>query len=133
MGGVGLAAAYTSLKFPKGSQMMPMIYSFSLIILATILGIKSCMKKSSGIGDASDNKESMPKVFLVILLIFAYIFSIQYLGFYSATALFLLVFMGILKAAKLTTAISIALLMPLSIYIFFGILMKIPVPSGMFF
>ena len=130
---VGGAALITATEYPEETRMLPTIYSCALIALSAALGFSAFFKKNPDAAKEASGKEPLPKVLLVMFLIFGYIASVQVLGFYSSTALFLLIFMGILKAARWHVTVLISLLVPLSIYLFFSLLLKIPVPAGLFF
>ena len=66
-------------------------------------------------------------------IILGYITSIQVLGFYTSTTLFLLIFMLLMRAASWRVSISVSVVTSLVVFFFFESLLNIPVPKGIFF
>jgi hypothetical protein len=131
---VGLAAFIKAWDYPAQSRMIPLIYSSALMTVSFLFALRTVLsRKTPETADGHMQKEPLPKVFLVMGVILGYIASIQVLGFYSSTALFLLLFMGILRAAPLFVAAIISLATPAIVYFFFEKMLHIPVPGGIFF
>lgn len=131
---VGIAALIKAMEFPKQSQMMPYVYSFTLIILSLFLGVKALRNRGKVEEEDSVKKEEpLPRVLLVLIMIFMYVVSIQALGFYSSTMLFLFIFMGLMKAAPIFVSLVISVATSLTVYFLFETFLNVPVPKGMFF
>lgn len=131
---VGLAAFIKAWDYPMQSRMLPLIYSSALIILSSIFGFRAMV--TGGEQDkpeTAQEKEPLSKVFCVTGIILGYILSIQVLGFYSSTTLFLFLFMWIFRATSLFVSAAIAVTTPVLIYFFFERMLYIPVPGGIFF
>ncbi|MBN1333317.1 MAG: tripartite tricarboxylate transporter TctB family protein [Synergistales bacterium] len=129
---VGLSAFIKAWDYPAQSRMIPLIYSTALVLLSSIFGLRAIVtgdKKQ----DMDQEKEPLSKVFLVMGIILGYIASIQVLGFYSSTTLFLFLFMWIFRATPIYVSAGIALTTPGLIYCFFERMLHIPVPGGIFF
>lgn len=119
--------------YPAQSRMIPYLYSTALIGFSLLLGLQTLRKAGRKAKENSAEKEEpILRVFLIIGMIFGYIASIQVLGFYSSTALFLLVFMGVMRAASLFVSLAVSAGTSVAVYCFFETLLKIPVPKGLF-
>ncbi|WP_286953204.1 MULTISPECIES: tripartite tricarboxylate transporter TctB family protein [Aminobacterium] len=130
---VGIAALVRAWSYPAQTKMMPIIYSVALIILSFLLGVRSIRKEKSSEENVVQTEEPLSRVFFVGGIIFAYIASIEILGFYSSTILFLFLFMFLMRAASwlVTTLVSVGT--TVVIYFFFETLLNIPIPKGIFF
>ena len=130
---VGIAALVRAWSYPAQTKMMPIIYSVALIILSFLLGVRSIRKEKSSEENVVQTEEPLSRVFFVAGIIFAYIASIEILGFYSSTILFLFLFMFLMRAASwlVTTLVSVGT--TVVIYFFFETLLNIPIPKGIFF
>lgn len=127
----GTAAIITAQEYPKESRVMPTIYSAFLIILSMFL-IKRSLKDTDG---KNETEEHAPyrKFFLATSAVLLYIILVRFLGFYSSTLFFLISFMFMLKAAKTVTVIVISLSTTGLIYLFFDLMLHIPIPRGFLF
>jgi putative tricarboxylic transport membrane protein len=130
---VGIAALARALSYPAQTKMMPIIYSVALIILSFLLGLRTIRKENSSEENVVRTEEPLSRVFLVGSIIFAYIASIQILGFFSSTILFLLSFMFLMRAASWVVTTLVSLVTTTVIYLFFETLLNIPIPKGIFF
>jgi putative tricarboxylic transport membrane protein len=130
----GIAALIKAGAYPAQSRMMPSIYGVALIAFSLLLGLKALASRENDADkDPAMEEEPLSRVFLVVALILGYITSIQALGFYSSTALFLLLFMSLMRAASLRISLAVAATTSLVVYFFFERLLTIPVPEGIFF
>ena len=130
----GIAALVKAATYPAQSRMIPSIYSVALIVFSLLLGLKAlATQERIEEEESAKEEEPLPRVLLVFALILGYIASIQIFGFYTSTALFLLLFMGLMRAASLRVSLAVAATTSLVVYLFFESLLNIPVPAGMFF
>lgn len=119
--------------YPAQSRMIPYVYSTALIVFSLLLGLKTFVNRGKKAEEEiSAKEEPIFKVFLIIGMIFGYIASIQVLGFYTSTALFLLVFMGVMRAASLFVSLAVSAGTSIAVYFFFETMLNIPVPEGLF-
>lgn len=130
---VGFAALARALSYPVQTKMMPIIYSVALLILSFLLGVQTIRKGKTSEENITTAEGRLPRVFLVMGIIFVYIASIQILGFYSSTILFLLLFMLLMRATSWGVATLVSMGTTGIIYLFFEILLNIPIPKGIFF
>jgi hypothetical protein len=113
--------------------MIPYVYSTALIIFSLLLGLKTLMKPGKKTEeDTTAKDEPILRVLLIGAMIFGYIMSIQVLGFYTSTALFLIIFMGVMRAASLFVSLAVSAGTSVAVYFFFETLLNIPVPEGLF-
>ncbi len=129
----GIAALVKASGYPEQSRMMPFIYSSALILFSLLFGLRTFFAHTKSDGDSVEKEEPIKKVFFVMAIILGYITSIQILGFYTSTTLFLLVFMGLMHAASWYISIGVSVATSVVVYFFFETLLNIPVPEGIFF
>lgn len=75
-------------------------------------------------------REALPKLCFTVVMLLAYVFTIEFLGYLLATSLFLLtlnLYFGTRGATQLGIA---AIVVPVAIFLFFGRVMLIPLPEG---
>lgn len=129
----GAGALIKASGYPAQSKMIPYIYSSALILFSLILAFRTLSRRSEiPQEDPVQKEEPIGRVFLVIGMVFAYIASIEILGFYTSTALFLLIFMGVMRAASLIVSLAVSSGTAIVVYVFFETLLNIPVPVGLF-
>ncbi len=133
MFGVGVAAIVKASDFPEQSRLMPYIYSSLLILVAILLGLKAFFGRNAAPEDPAWKDEPIPKVLLVMALILGYIVSIQIFGFYTSTAMFMFIFLGVMHAASLFVSLGVSVGTSAAVYYFFEVLLRIPIPRGILF
>ncbi|MDK2986168.1 MAG: Tripartite tricarboxylate transporter TctB family [Clostridia bacterium] len=124
---------FTAQTIPKGnvSGMPP---SFFPSFLAIILGILSFIVVIKGIkqilagSQLKIERKNHKNVFLLFLLLIAYLFAFQHLGFIVTTIIYLILVMLLLKAGKLVKIVPISIIITLAVYYIFGVGFKIPLP-----
>lgn len=131
--GMGVAAIVKAFDFPEQSRLMPYIYSSLLILVAILLGLKALFGRNAAPEDSTWKDEPIPRVLLIIALILGYIVSIQILGFYTSTTLFMLVFLGVMHATSLFISLGVSVGTSVVVYYFFEVLLHIPIPRGFLF
>ena len=130
----GIGAFLKASDFPGESRLMPYIYSALLILVALLIGLRALLAKGgTDEEDPAWKDEPIPRVLLVMGHVLGYVASIQMLGFYASTTLFILVFMGVFHAASLWTSVAVSLGTSAAVYFFFEVLLHIPVPKGILF
>jgi uncharacterized membrane protein len=131
----GSCAFFTAQKYPVGSRMLPMGYAAILTLLSGLFLIQSIFRPSSGKTAAAsvEKTESLSRVIMVSTFIVIYIVLIPVMGFYFATACFLLFFMMATKAARFLTALAVSAVTICALFAFFNLLLKLQTPSGILF
>lgn len=129
----GIAALVKASDYPAQSRMIPYVYSSALILFSLLFGLRTFFGNAKSDGDSVRKEEPITKVFFVMGLILGYIASIQVLGFYTSTTLFLLIFMLLMRAASWHISIIVSIATSVVVFFFFESLLNIPVPKGIFF
>jgi len=122
----------SSLGIP-GSAFFPRLICFAFIIFGGILIIRSFKKVEAERKISLILKQDLIRVLAVILLCGIYIFSIPFLGFILTSILFIVFLMFIFQVKRIGIIILWGFLVTLIIYFIFKILLKVPLPAGMFF
>jgi len=113
------------------SRLFPYIISILTIVSATLLLLKTYYnwgKKE----DPVDFSGTLLALFMVALL-FVYTVAIAIIGFYLATPLYLFISMWILGQKNIKLILTISLLTPLVVYLFFDVFLELQVPKGFLF
>jgi len=122
----------SSLGIP-GSAFFPRLVCFAFVIFGGILIIRSFKKGEAERKITLILKQDLIRVLAVILLCGIYIFSIPFLGFILTSILFIVFLMFIFQVKRIGIIILWGFLVTLIIYFIFKILLKVPLPAGMFF
>jgi len=122
----------SSLGIP-GSAFFPRLICFAFVIFGGILIIRSFKKGEAERKITLILKQDLIRVLAVILLCGIYIFSIPFLGFILTSILFIVFLMFIFQVKRIGIIILWGFLVTLIIYFIFKILLKVPLPAGMFF
>lgn len=122
----------SSLGIP-GSAFFPRLVCFAFVIFGGILIIRSFKKGEAERKITLILKQDLIRVLAVILLCGIYIFSIPFLGFILTSILFIVFLMFIFQVKRIGIIILWGFLVTLIIYFIFKILLKVPLPVGMFF
>lgn len=111
-----------------GSRMFPVAISIFAIVLATILLLKTYFKwgKQEEL-DFSGSKMAM----LMAALLIAYVALIEVVGFYLATPFYLYITMWALGQRRKKIMLSISILMPLLVFLFFDLILGMEIPEGL--
>lgn len=117
------------------SQTYPMFTIALLFGLTTLYAVKMIIAaRKFGTEKGTEAFEGfMPIQFVVsLVLVLAYLFLMKFLGFFTATTIFVVVLMLYLKVPKLHILISVAAL-DLLIYLAFIKFLGVKLPSGLLF
>lgn len=124
------ALYYAMIKaLPEKAARYPMFVLFLLVALTLVLAVKSFIFEKTA-EDAKPFADFKCKQFLFVVLLSAiYIFAIEWLGFFSATFIYLLATMFGLKTS-IKWGIVGSLVFCIVIYLVFVVFLKVPVPQG---
>ncbi|MCM3716507.1 tripartite tricarboxylate transporter TctB family protein [Alkalihalobacillus oceani] len=126
-----------TFSFPDVSQgytnpaTVPIIYSILLAILGFILIIKGWNERK-GTQTKSDRQRQNKLVFVFMGVFIIYILGVIYLGFYLSTFLFLVTCLIMTRVKKIIWLIGIPIRAIMFVYIIFGKLLRIVLPTGFF-
>lgn len=116
---------------PVDSDFVPKVLGYLLIALAIFL----FFDKSSETEEEKEKRQVPKKEILVLLavggMIFFYIFLLEIIGFVLSSFLFIFGCSWFLGYRKLKTAILVAVLFPLIMYLSFNYLLQIRLPQGL--
>ena len=124
---------YLSNSFPSikaqltGPAFMPRFYIYVLVDLSIILILNSLRLENNKISG------NIKMVFISMGLVFLYAVLIPNLGFYVSTLFFLTTLLWVSKVRKPITLITIPIGTLLFLFLFFQTLLKVPLPTGIFF
>jgi len=110
-----------------GSRMFPVAISIFAIVLATILLLKTYFKwgKQEELDFTGTKMAILMAAFLV-----AYVALIEAVGFYLATPFYLYITMWVLGQRRKKLMLTISIVMPLLVYLFFDLILGMQIPEG---
>ena len=129
----GAAAAFESAKLPfgtihnPGQGLFPWWTSVVLVLLATILLIQALKSHAS---TARDESGRIAKVVALLVVLAAYTFLLDPLGYPICTFLLVLFMLRVLDPQRWTVALSMAALTAVGTYVVFAIWLSVPLPRG---
>jgi hypothetical protein len=106
--------------------------SLTMIILLNVLAIVQEMRRRGDTKNMTFSKRSLGRLLMAILITAIYIASIKVLGFYLSSLLFLTGMMFFVGAKGLMLTVGIPLVFTISLYVVFGLFLRVNVPTGMF-
>ena len=116
-----------SSSLPNDSKVVPLCMAISLIVLGTLLIVKTIKNKKNEL-----SFKGAKRVFLVLGFTTLYVICINFIGFYVTTPFYLGIMIRMLGMKNMKLTIIIPICVVVFIYVVFGIIFKVPVPSGMF-
>jgi len=129
----GAAAAFESARLPfgtihnPGEGFFPWWASVTAVLLATILLIQALNSRSSS---ARDESRRLVKVIVLLVILAAYTFLLDPLGYPICTFLLVLFMLRVLDPQRWRVALSIAVLTAAGSYVVFAVWLSVPLPRG---
>jgi len=129
----GTAAAFESARLPfgtihnPGEGFFPWWASVTAVLLATILVIQALNSRSSS---ARDESRRLVKVIVLLVILAAYTFLLDPLGYPICTFLLVLFMLRVLDPQRWRVALSIAVLTAAGSYVVFAVWLSVPLPRG---
>jgi len=129
----GSAAAFESAKLPfgtihnPGEGFFPWWASVTVVLLATILLIQALRSRAS---TARVESGRLAKVILLLVVLAAYTFLLDQLGYPICTFLLVLFMLGVLDPQRWPVALGFAAIASLGSYILFAVWLSVPLPRG---
>jgi len=130
-----------SLNYPNHVALLPQILIILISLLAIGMSVEYYYKNKKAENNENENNENennenekvnLKDLFIMGGLTLVYILTIDFLGYFIVTPLFIFISLIYLKASKFITAILISLIIPLFIYVIFRTFLNIPIPMGVF-
>ncbi|MCL2001112.1 MAG: tripartite tricarboxylate transporter TctB family protein [Planctomycetes bacterium] len=121
---------YLTLSYPRDAAMLPRGLLILFAACAAALFIRSCL------GDNANERLGLkhPKRLLAgVAAAILYIAGVFALGYYLASALFIITLAVLLRYRNTVFIAIAAIFFPLSIYVVFQIFLKVPMPAGFIF
>lgn len=112
---------------------MPRLFPYitlSVVGLCSVMSLINCLKGKEVV--VSFPKNALLNIALGILIFIIYIFSIEYLGYYFVSAIFIVVSLFHFKIKRLRLNLILAITVPLVIYFLLDYLLGLKMPSGWF-
>lgn len=123
-----------SLKLPDSPALMPRILASLIIVLSAAMvwqGLRAHQKMVQSRQKEEIPYINIPLVTTFLFFIVAYVFSIESVGYFIATPLFIIGTYLFLRAMKLRNAIFVALGFCVLVYGVFVKILYLPVPLGL--
>ena len=129
----GAAAAFESARLPfgtihnPGEGLFPWWASVTVVLLATILLIQALNSRSRS---ARNESRRLAKVIVLLVILAAYTFLLNPLGYPICTFLLVLFMLRVLDPQRWRVALSIAVLTAAGSYVVFAVWLSVPLPRG---
>lgn len=114
-----------------GPNFFPQVAS-ALLLLASLSLIVQALRGNSLKNFETINKEGFIRTTVTLVIAIAYLFLMQYIGFYLSTVIFLFVTMKYLGLTNYLVTFIVSLVVGTIVYGIFRIFLKIPLPEGLF-
>ena len=129
----GAWALYKTFSMPASAVLFPRIVTSLLIILSLLLTVTSLINMKKGkYPDAQPLEvKTLQNPLISFAMIVAYVALINVLGFYSATVLFLIVFMRYMNIRSIKTIALTEVVLVGFIYLLFSVALNVRLPQGL--
>jgi len=133
--GFGAAALYESSKLPfgtvhsPGQGFFPWWTSAAVVLLALILLFQALASRSSA---AQEGPGRIAKVALLLVVLVAYTFLLDLLGYLLCTFFLVLFMLRAIDPQRWTVALGIAAVTAVGSYVVFAVWLSVPLPRGPF-
>ena len=131
--GFGAAALYESSKLPfgtvhsPGQGFFPWWTSAAVVLLALVLLFQSLASRSS---TAQEGPGRIAKVALLLVVLVAYTFLLDLLGYLLCTFLLVLFMLRAIDPQRWTVALGMAAVTAVGSYVVFAVWLSVPLPRG---
>jgi hypothetical protein len=105
--------------------------------IAVVLGsssiailVKAVLAKSEGLSESFVSRTSFVRVLTVLIPAIGYVAAVQFIGFYAASAGFLLLFMIFVGGESVLRSIGVAVGVPIFFFFMFEKWFLVPLPKG---
>lgn len=125
---------YQTITWEKDPATLPRLMLGVIIFLSILLIIRSITKnpkKNNIIKKMS--KQSFFRIFIVTCITFLYVTSINLLGLYLSTLIFLIIVLLYVGEKNKLVIIGVPILFSIFIYLIFGLFLHVDIPQGIFF
>ena len=127
------AAYFQATRFTLGADAFPKAVLIAIIILAAVQLLLALRSTAVLATTASSETLNVGRIIAIAVLFFVYIVSIQLIGYFIATPLFLIVSMVMLGRKDAKTILIVTATVNVAIWLIFRAFLYVPVPMGPFF
>lgn len=130
---------YMSCSFPEEARLFPRIFLIVTMVLSALMLWNSLKEQKAKALDSAESCEEIGFVQRIMLplqaycMIVLYVLGIQWIGFFVATTVFMLVFMWYLNVRKPVTLAAVSVGMDIFLYLMFVVGLKLSLPAGILF
>jgi len=117
---------YIAGAYPAEAALFPRALLAGIMLLSIVLIVRSYQYNAY---KANLSMNQKMQVVVCALAATVYVASMPYIGYYVASALFILFFAFILRFQNKVVPVVVAIAFPLIIYVVFEVLLNIPVPG----
>ncbi|MFP7443011.1 MAG: tripartite tricarboxylate transporter TctB family protein [Bacillota bacterium] len=110
-----------------GPAAFPILSAVGLIVASTLYLVMVIRKKRESGGKRITISNQM-KVFISMAILIAYIFTIQYAGYYIASILFIPLFLFNVGVKRIVNLVPVSAGFILFVYVLFDVLLEVPLP-----
>lgn len=104
------------------------LISLSLILLVSALSVK---KEDETAGEKFlPQQDSLKRLLLALLALFAYVLVVKYLGFFFTTFLFMIFLLRFIEPQRWVVVLTTAILTSVTAHLVFSLWLKVQLPTG---
>ncbi len=119
--------------YPAGGSYFPIFSLMAIILLSALMLIFSFWprpKQSPAEPENAEKGKRKLRPFFLTAIFFLYLFSAPRIGLFTSTAALICAVMAFLKIRKVKLYILVVLVVTVSFYIFFGLILKVSIPGS---
>lgn len=119
--------------YPAGGSYFPIFSLMAIMVLAALMLFFSFWPKHPQRSEQPQNAKkgkSKSRPFLLTGIFFLYLFSAPRIGLFTSTAALICAVMAFLKIRQVKLYILVVLVVTVSFYIFFGLILKVSIPGS---
>jgi hypothetical protein len=119
--------------YPAGGSYFPHFSLVAIILLSTLMLIFSFRPKQKQRPAESENAEKDKRnlrPFILTGIFFLYLFIAPRMGLFTSTAVLICAVMAFLKIRQVKLYVLVVLVVTVSFYIFFGLILKVSIPGS---
>lgn len=119
--------------YPAGGSYFPIFSLMAIILLSVLMLIFSFWPKHKQSAAESENAEKGKRnlhPFFLTGIFFLYLVIVPWIGLFTSTAALICAVMAFLKVKQVKLYVLVVLVVTMSFYIFFGLILKVSIPGS---
>jgi len=124
---------YQTITLEDDPATLPRLMLIVIIFLSILMIIKDKIKKSNNNDVKKMSRQSFLRIFIVTCIIFLYVNSINLLGFYISTLIFLIIVLRYIGEKNKLVIFGVPILFLIFLYLTFSLFLHVDIPLGIFF